>query len=515
MSGRDETIYRFGGFYLDTAAGQLTGPGGRVALRPKSMELLECLLRNAGRTVSKDDLLDQVWSGLTVTEDSLTQCIHDIRRALDDKHQAFVRTVPKRGYIFPIERLELRDAASQSPPISKVDARIALAVIPFVNNGSDAEHQYYAAGMTEDIIAALSRIGQLFVIAPAESYAGRAHSASTTEVAAELGARYVMKGSLRVSGGRIRVNVQLGDGATGQAIWAERFDGEVAQLFAVQDGITRAVALAVQATLTFGDLAQLWEGQTAELRAWEKMAQGRSLFLLFNSASNAEAQRVLREAITIDPRYTGALIQLGLCYWWRARYVLTEDKTQNLLRAVELAERALAIDPELGSAHMLLGGVAFLRDQHRLALQYCETAVALSPSDSFAHAYLGLVCSYSREGKRGIDVLKTALRLSPQPLAWYYESLSNACLWAGQSGEAIEMAEINFKLQPVEPLSYIVLASAYGFAGRHGDAQRAIADLHDKFPGYCMKDIRVSERYSHAQDLERVVDVLRRAGLRD
>eukprot|EP01036_Dinobryon_divergens_P007475 gene7475-9969_t len=154
---------------------------------------------------------------------------------------------------------------------------------------------------------------------------------------------------------------------------------------------------------------------------------------------------------------------------------------------------------------MLLGGVAFLRDQHREANELCEKAVALAPSDSWAMAYLGLVCGYSRRIDRAIEVLLTALRLSPHPPIWYYESLAIAYLWAGNLADAEKYAKLSFRFSLEEPVSYMELALVYAFQGRKGDAARTIAELKAAFPGYSAKDVSTSERYLMREDLDRVL----------
>jgi DNA-binding winged helix-turn-helix (wHTH) protein len=207
-------IFRFGRFSLDTGAGLLRSGAEEVALRNKSLELLTYLVRNAGRVVLTEELLTAVWNGLNVTENSLTQCIHDIRRALDDSERALIRTVPRRGYIFPADALEtislLPDPAQFELSAAKIKDRPALAVLPFVNIGGAPENQFFAAGMSEDITTALSRIGELFIIAPHADYAGRGNSATLKGVAEELGARYVLKGSVRVNSNKLRVTRACG-----------------------------------------------------------------------------------------------------------------------------------------------------------------------------------------------------------------------------------------------------------------------------------------------------------------
>jgi TolB-like protein/Tfp pilus assembly protein PilF len=390
---------------------------------------------------------------------------------------------------------------------------LSIAVLPFVNLTRDSENEFIADGMTEDLITALSRIKELVVISRHSVFAHKGRNQSLEDVARDLGVRYLLEGSVRVAGERVRMTANLVDGRSGNQIWGERFDGELKDIFAVQDEITRNIAVAIQIKLTYGELARLWEGQTKSLRAWEKMAQGRNHFLQFDVINNVEAQRVLREALEIDPNYTGAMIQLGLCYWWQARYNPSYEKEASLRACEVQAQSALVLDPALGAAYMLLGGNAFLRGQHDLAIELCEKAVKLSPSDSWAMAFLGLVCGYGGKPDRAIEVLKIAMQLSPNPPNWYIESFAWANLWAGHQQVAERAAEENFRLEPDDCDAHLVLASVYGVGQRQADAMRIVSEIKIKFPDFSIKNVMRSELYKEAEKLEMIVAALRQAGL--
>jgi len=389
----------------------------------------------------------------------------------------------------------------------------SIVVLPFVNMSSDPAHEYMADSMTEDLITALSRIGELFVISRNSSfvYKGRPHRIET--VAKELGVRYVLEGSVRAFGDKMRVTAQLIDGTRGNHVWAERYDESVDDVFAVQDRIARNIALALQIKLTYGELARLWEGQTKDLRAWEKMALARSLFLKFNTADNQSARTILKEALEIDPKYTGAMVLLGLTFWVDARFNISADKEECLKLADAEAERALSIDPDMGSAHMLKGGVYFLRDRYDEAIILCRKAVRLAPSDSWAMAFLGLVNIYSGDGRSAVAAYKEALRLSPHPPAWYTYGLALAYQLAGDFPNAEAAAKLNVQQEPDDPYSYVNLTTALAFGGHGPKARKVMSELRAKFPGFGVKNIRLSERYKDGSMLDRVVAVLREAGL--
>jgi adenylate cyclase len=415
---------------------------------------------------------------------------------------------PVRVFLVRLGVSELRPKLNRALP-----DKPSIAVLPFTNMSSDPEQEFFADGMTEDIITALSRITELFVISRNSSFVYKGRTARIEDVARDLGVRHVLEGSARVAGKRFRVTAQLIDGVSGGHVWAENFDGELGDIFAVQDEITRNIALAMQVKLTYGESARLWEGQTKSLRAWEKMALGRSLFLRFNAIDNREAQRVLKEALATDPQYTGPMVLLANTYWWEARFIASADKERCLQEAEKLVERALAIDPALGFAYMMSGGIALMRDQHDEAMRLCQKAVDLAPSDAWASGFLGLVCIYGGESERAVAALKTAMRLSPHHPSWYTYHFALANLWTGDLATAQEAAETYREVEPDDPFGYTNLATVYAFQNRAEDASAVMSELRERFPAFSTEDIILSKRYKERHKLERQLAVLRQAGL--
>ena len=389
----------------------------------------------------------------------------------------------------------------------------SIAVLPFINLSNDPAREFFADGMTEDIITALSRIGELFVISRSSSFVYKGRNNRIETIARELGVRYVLEGSVRAAGDKVRVTAQLIDGVSGNHVWAERYDRDAADIFAVQDEITRNIALALQIKLARGETARLWDGQTGDLRAWEKMAQARELHLRFTVTDNAQARRLLEEALVIDPNYTGALVFLGLSHWWVARFVRSADKDHCLRLAEDNADRALAIDPGMGAARMLKGGVAHLRHRHDEAVVLCQRAIELSPSDSWVMAWYGFICVYAGEAGKALASLKAAMRLSPHYPAWYTYYVALAHLWLGDFAAAIEAIEIYRRGEPDDPLGVIVLATIHSFAGRKEQAREAIRVVRERFSQIAIADLALSQCYRDPAQLERVLGAMREAGL--
>jgi TolB-like protein/class 3 adenylate cyclase len=397
--------------------------------------------------------------------------------------------------------------------IVALPSKASIVVLPFVNMTPDLEHEFFADGMTEDVITALSRIGDLFVISRNSSFVYKGKPVRIEVVARELGVKHVLEGSIRVSGGRIRITAQLIDGATGAHVWAERYDRRLDDVFEIQDEIVRHIALALQIKLAHGDFARLWDGQTSDLRAWETMAIARTHFLKFNPADNKEARRLLTNAIAMDSRFTGAMVLLGLTHWVDARFTMAVDRKVALRSCAEQAERAITIDPDMGSAHMLLGGVEFLSDRHDAALATCARAVALAPSDSWAMAFYGLVCNYSERPADGARAFRDAMRLSPHPPAWYTYGLAIAELWNGNFPEAERASRLNLLQEPDDPYSSVNLATVLAFQGKAEEARQVVSRLRARFTDFGFANIRRSERYRNPNDLEKVIAALGSVGL--
>jgi tetratricopeptide (TPR) repeat protein len=243
------------------------------------------------------------------------------------------------------------------------------------------------------------------------------------------------------------------------------------------------------------------------------MVFARDLFLKFNPIDNRAAQRALKEALAIDPGCASAMVLLGRCYWWDARFNLAADKDRSLQLAEEQIENALRVNPEMGGAYMLRGGVAFLRDQHEDAVRFCEKAVDLAPSDSWTTAFLGLVCVFSEEEEKAVAALKTAMRLSPHYPTWYLFNFALAKVGVGEFEAARSAAEEYRLREPEDPFSLVLIIITYGLQGKNEETARAAVELRETFPQFRIAHVVLAFRYKNRSKLERQVEILRRAGI--
>ena len=252
-----EAVYQFEGFVLDLVRGALLDAKGvEVPLRAKSFDLLCLFVTNAGRLLDRDAINQAIWSDVVVTDDAITQCVRDIRRAIGDVHQRILKTVPRRGYIFAatVTRGGQQPLAVPTAEPLPLPDKPSIAVLPFANLSGDPEQEYFSDGLAVDIITALSRSRSLFVIARNSSFTYKGQTIDVKQVRRELAVRYVVEGSVRRAAGRIRVNAQLIDAETGSHIWAERYDRALEDVFAVQDAITEALTTAINPAIADAEL---------------------------------------------------------------------------------------------------------------------------------------------------------------------------------------------------------------------------------------------------------------------
>jgi TolB-like protein len=270
--------YAFERWILDCGRGTLTAETGDVALRPKSFEVLRFLIENEGRLVSRDDLLNAVWPGVTVTEESLTQCVSEVRNALGDPGQRIIKTVPKRGYVFAVpvnsEHHGGRDASAPSRPASRVLDDPSIAVLPFANLSGDASQEYLSDGITEDIINGLSYFSDLSVIARSSSFSYKGRAIDVREVGQQLGVRYIVEGSVRRMGDRIRITAELVGAQSGVRRWAERFDRDLGDIFAIQDEITHSIVRIVVAHLDNAEEERVSRMPASSWTAYDLLMRG-------------------------------------------------------------------------------------------------------------------------------------------------------------------------------------------------------------------------------------------------
>ena len=345
-------IYRFGDHTLDTESFRLTANGEEIAVEPQVFSLLLYLVEHRDRVVSKDEIIEHVWDGRIVSDGTLTSRINSVRRAVrdDGKSQAVIKTFPRRGLRFVAAVTE--DNVSEA--ILPLPDKPALAVLPFENLGGDPDQAYFTDGLTEDIITALSLWRSFPVIARKSTFVYRDEAVKIQEVGRELGARYVLEGSVRRAGDRVRVTAQLIDADTGHHVWAEKFDRQFEDIFDLQDELTQKIAAIVAPELERVGQNRVTVNQPRVLDAWTLVQRGTALLDKYTKESNLLAREIFAQALELDPTYSRAHGGLALAY---ARALMSGyefSRKASTEKCMAAARQAVALDASDAYAHNML-----------------------------------------------------------------------------------------------------------------------------------------------------------------
>lgn len=389
----------------------------------------------------------------------------------------------------------------------------SIAVLPFANLSADPEQEFFADGITEDLITALSKLSGLFVIARNSVFTYKGKGVDVKHVSRELSVRYVLEGSVRKAGNRVRITAQLIDANTGHHLWAERYDRELTDIFELQDEITTNVATALHVQLMEGDQARLWRRSTNNLEAWQCLTQGLAHFRVFTPDENLKARRLFHKAVTVDPQYAAARVWLGWTYWAEVRYLWTDSPDDALVQAVEMAHEALALDDTVPEAHALLGTIHLIKREYDEAVAAGERAVALDPNGADVTALLAMTLNWAGRPEEAIGLVRKAMGLSPLYSAWYLSVLAHSQRMLGEYDEAIAAYKTSIERSPRNISARIGLAIAYADVGRLDEARSAASEVLKINPRFSVTKYETALTYKNPEHAERALDALRNAGL--
>jgi adenylate cyclase len=388
----------------------------------------------------------------------------------------------------------------------------SIAILPFVNMSGDPEQEYFSDGITEEIITALSRTPKLFVIARNSTFTYKGKSVKVQKLAEELGVQYVLEGSVRKSGDRVRITAQLIDAITGRHLWAERYDRDLKDIFALQDEVAVKIMSAIGAELTRGERALLLGKGTDNVEAYLKVLQGFEYWYRQTEETNLQARKLGEEAIGLDPEFPSAYCLLAATHFMEVLFGSTKSPRKSLREATKLYQQALAIDESHPIAIGALAYVYALQSQYDKAIAQAERAVALNPNR--ANPHLGMVLFHASRYREAIFWLKKAIRLDPKGPGYYFLYLGRAYRELGQYGEAIAELKKALGRQPEMVWAHIDLAATYSLAGREEDARAAASDVLNTNPKFSLEGFAKSFPYKNQAHKERYIDALRKAGLR-
>jgi TolB-like protein/cytochrome c-type biogenesis protein CcmH/NrfG len=519
----------FEGYVLDTNTRELRRGPEQIAIEPQVLDLLAYLVEHRDRVVTKDDLIASIWGGRAVSDTALTSRIYAARKAIGDtgRDQNLIRTIARKGLRFigtldtPVNGSSLpavvpppADALAELRRAAPAPDRPVIAVLPFNNMSDDPEQEYFSDGISEDLITALSKLRWFFVIARNSSFIYKGKSVHVRQVGEELGAGYVVEGSVRRSGDRMRITAQLNDVASGSHVWAERYDRAAADVFAVQDEITEAIVAAIEPQLYAAENFRVRSKPPSSLDAWGLVMRALSHWSQVSPQDLATAQELLQKAVAIDPNYGQALGVLSATYTFGAHM-----GWGDVAAVVPLAERAalaaVRIDGEDPWAHHALGSVHLIERRFDDALAATELALRLNPSFSHAQNYYAAALAFCGRWQEATEATKRALRLSPRDpfLALIYGSASLAYYIGGEYAEAIRTAQTAVRLRPDFASAYRVLVAAAGMTGQTELATVALQHLRRTHPNISRDWIKRHVPLKLDTDLVHYLDGFRRAGL--
>jgi len=394
----------------------------------------------------------------------------------------------------------------------------SIAVLPFDNLSGDSDQNYLADGITENIITALSKIPEMFVIARNSVFTYKGKPIKVQKVAEDLGIRYVLEGSIQKASNRIRITGQLIDATTGHHLWAEQYDRVLEDLFAVQDEITLAIVSSLQVKLTDGEQARLRHRSTNNLQAWSHAVKGYSFYERITKDDNAKARELFEKAVQLDPDYAWAWTMLGSIYFIDTRYGWHRPREESFKKLVECMQKSMELDPSDPDIHCLRGQYYSWQKEHDKAIAAGEKSIVLGPNNAENHAELGMFYRHAGRFEDSIRVSEKAIRLHPYYPDWYLYNLEYSYYYLGQHEKAIALAKKHIEL--IESRGgtdtfwqHLILAQNYIRLGQDKEARYHATEALKQNPEYTFKWEREGSMYKDPALIEQQIEDLRKAGL--
>ena len=545
---------------VDPACGYITRDGKDVHLEPRVMDVLIYLVERAGKVVSREDLEASVWAGRVVSYDALTGAMQKLRKALQDdpRHPRIIETLSKKGYrliatVAPADEVSRDDSSAAAAvrgdrghtamaraaalalvalalttvvaffvlrswppaeePSKNAPATVSIAVLPFDNLGGLPEQEYIADGMTDDLITELAKDPGLLVIARDSAFLYKGQSRDVRKVAENLNVRYILSGSVRRVGDRLRLNVQLTDTATDSHLWAEHYDGRLSDVFALQDEVVGRIVSALASRIGPGAQVGRKRQKTVIPQAYDYFLLGRNSFFRYASKDeNRKARELYAKAIDLDPGFATAYAMLAWTYAFEAMNGWSASREESLNAAYRYASRALELDKGLPVAYFVTGLVHREKSEYRQALEEAEKAIALDPNYANAHVLLATLLYYTGQPRAGLEKIKRAMQLNPHHPYNYPFHLGQAYFILGQYQEAIDAFMKGLASNPSSERLRVWLAAAYARAGREDDARWEAEQVLAQNPEFSLERIKQAFPFKDPADLEHFLGALRIAG---
>jgi TolB-like protein len=471
-------VYQFNQFTLDTERYLLCLRGEPVSIEPLVFDLLLYLIEHKDRVVTREELLDTLWEGKIVTDAALGARLKDARKVVKDSgsKQQVIKTIHGRGYQFIAELSESTtsispihdDEASREEAALSLPDKPSIAVLPFANMSDDPDQEYFCDGIVEDIITELSHFKDLSVISRHSSFVFRGDGIDIARVGKKLNVHYVLEGSIRKSGNRIRVTAQLIDARTGTHVWADRYDRELEDIFAVQDEVVRIISATLMGKVHHADHELAKRKSPSSLKAYDCVVLGLNYFYKWTPENNQRAQELFEQAVSIDPEYASAYAWLAESHFRAGLNLWNASFEESFALLFDFASKSVALD-ENDSHNLTALGLAYLfRGEHDLARSHLQRAVALNPSDTYAMVHIARCEALAGNPEKGVQHLAEALRFNP--LANYQWFAGQVHYIAGQYEDAIRVLST---LSSPNALVHAFIAASHGQLGNFAEARQS------------------------------------------
>ncbi|WP_144185465.1 winged helix-turn-helix domain-containing tetratricopeptide repeat protein [Elioraea rosea] len=518
---------RFASCELDLDRQELRRSGEPVHVEPQVFDLLAHLVRNRDRVVSKDELIDTIWGGRAISEAALSSRINAARRAVGDsgEEQALIRTVHKRGFRFVAEVGEEK-AEADAPPGPAPEAapraalppmgRTSLAVLPFANEGGAPDTEYFAYGLTEDIIRLLARYRWLTVLSRHSTFPFRGQGLPPAEIGRALGVRYLVQGAVRRRADRVRITADLVSAETGTQLWSESFDHRLDDIFAIQDEMAEAIAAVIEPELAAVERELAARKPPGSLDAWECYQRGLFHLWGFTAPGFAEAEACFRRAVEIEPGLARAHAALSYVNLQQAFAGEPEMRPERLALALAAAQRSVALDERDCMCHCVLGRALTAYRQYEPAIAALEHSIELNPSFAQAYFALGFTLTWCGRAEESIALSERAAELSPRdPHLWTFHMMrGTAHLMLGELEAAAQFLRMALRHPSASHRPLVNLIATLGLLGRSEEAREAVAQLARSHPGFTIASAR-DDFFFCADEafIARFAEGLRRAGV--
>ena len=501
-------LVKFNNFTLDTDRRELKGADGAIHVEPQVFDLLLYFAQHTNRVIGKDELIEHVWKGRIVSDAALNSRINSARRAIGEtgEKQTIIRTVPRRGFLFAGD--VPTPTHDQAPSPTRVEAPVeqsklalpdkpSIAVLPFVNLSGEVEQEYFADGMADEIITALSRCSSFLVISRNSSFTYKGKPFDVRQVGRELGVRYVLEGTIRRAGDRLRFAGQLIETGGGAQIWADRFEGDMRDVFELQDRIAENVIAAIEPKLQAAEIERVKQKPASSLDAYDLLLRAQQFEFEYTEKSLNDAIRCVEQALAIDPAYAPAMALGAYCYAERRNQGWVKNLKAEAAEGLRLAQLAVELEPE-NSTVLWMAGVAFwwLVAEATRSRELFSRSLAINPNSAIALTMAGWVENFIGNTAKGYELIKRAQRLSPRDKrAWLMAtSMATGCMQDRRFEEAIGWAEKALVQNPRFASLFRILAAAHALLGNREkaasfaqelmkvDPQSTISGLRDRVP---------------------------------